>query len=59
LKIREIAIQHSVPIVEDRLLARSLYKAVQVDQMIPTEFYKAVAEIVLFLFQRRSAPRVA
>ena len=59
LKIREIAIQHSVPIVEDRLLARSLYKAVQVDRMIPPEFYKAVAEIVLFLFQRRAAPRVA
>jgi flagellar biosynthesis protein FlhB len=59
LKIREIAIQHSVPIVEDKLLARSLYKSVQVDQMIPPEFYKAVAEIVLFLFQRRAAPRVA
>ena len=54
LKIREIATQHSIPIVEDKLLARSLYKAVQVDQMIPPEFYKAVAELVLFLFQRRT-----
>jgi flagellar biosynthetic protein FlhB len=52
LKIREIAIQHSIPIIEDKLLARSLYKVVEVDKMIPPEFYKAVAEIVLFLFSR-------
>jgi flagellar biosynthetic protein FlhB len=60
LKIRKIATQHSIPIIEDKLLARSLYKAVEVDKMIPPEFYKAVAEIVFFLFQRRSgAPSVA
>lgn len=53
LKIREIAAAHSIPIVEDKLLARSLYKAVDVDKMIPPEFYKAVAEIVFFLFSRR------
>ena len=54
LKIREIAIEHSIPVIEDKLLARSLYKVVEVDKMIPPEFYKAVAEIVLFLFSRRS-----
>jgi flagellar biosynthetic protein FlhB len=60
LKIREIAAQHSIPIIEDKLLARSLYKVVEVDKMIPPEFYKAVAEIVLFLFSRRAgAPGVA
>jgi flagellar biosynthetic protein FlhB len=53
LKIREIATEHSIPIIEDKLLARSLYRAVEVDKMIPPEFYKAVAEIVFFLFQRR------
>lgn len=53
LKIREIATQHSIPIIEDKLLARSLYKVVEVDKMIPAEFYKAVAEVVFFLFQRR------
>lgn len=53
LKIREIAAAHSIPIIEDKLLARSLYKAVEVDKMIPPEFYKAVAEIVFFLFSRR------
>ncbi len=55
LKIREIATQHSIPIIEDKLLARSLYKAVEVNKMIPPEFYKAVAEIVYFLFSRRGA----
>ena len=60
LRIREIAVQHSIPVIEDKLLARSLYKAVEVDKMIPPEFYKAIAEIVFFLFSRRgSAPRHA
>jgi flagellar biosynthetic protein FlhB len=60
LKIREVAAAHSIPIIEDKLLARSLYKAVEVDRMIPPEFYKAVAEIVFFLLSRRGAePRMA
>lgn len=46
LKIREIAEQHEIAIVEDRPLARSLYDAAQVDQPIPPEFYHAVAELV-------------
>lgn len=57
LKIREIAEQHNIPVVEDKLLARSLYKAVEVDKMIPQEFYKAVAEIVFYLFSRGGAER--
>jgi flagellar biosynthetic protein FlhB len=49
LKIREVAEEHDVPVVEDKPLARSLYDSVEVDQMIPPEFYKAVAEIIHFL----------
>ena len=52
LKIREIATEHDIPIVEDRPLARSLYDAVQVDDVIPPEFYRAVAEIVHLLQQK-------
>lgn len=52
LKIRQIAEEHGVPVVEDKLLARSLYDSVEVDKMIPPEFYKAVAEIILFLMVR-------
>lgn len=59
LKIREIATRHSIPIIEDKLLARSLYKVVEVDKMIPPEFYKAIAEIVFFLFQRRDGAPAA
>ena len=54
LKIREIAIAHNIPVVEDKALARSLYKAVEVDKMIPAEFYKAVAQIVFFVLGRQA-----
>ncbi len=50
LKIREAAEQHGIPIFEDKSLARSLYESVEVDKLIPPEFYKAVAEIIFFLF---------
>ncbi len=52
LKIREIAEQHEIPVVEDKLLARSLYDKVQVDQLIPPEFYRAVANVILYLMSR-------
>jgi flagellar biosynthesis protein FlhB len=53
LRIREVAEASGVPVIEDKLLARGLYKAVEVDQMIPPEFYRAVAEVVLFLNAKR------
>jgi flagellar biosynthesis protein FlhB len=46
LKIREIAGQHNVPIVENVPLARALYATVEIDQEIPVEHYHAVAEII-------------
>jgi flagellar biosynthesis protein FlhB len=55
LKIREIAEQNQVPIVEDRPLARALYAAVSVDAPIPSEFYRAVAEIVHLIHDKRSS----
>lgn len=55
LRIREIAEDHDIPVVEDRALARSLYEVVRVDRPIPPEFYRAVAEIILFFMSRRSA----
>jgi flagellar biosynthetic protein FlhB len=53
LKIREMAEKHGIPIVEDKPLARSLYEAVDVDKLIPPQFYKAVAEIIYYLHFRR------
>ena len=55
LKIREIAMEHAIPIVEDKPLARGLYKAVALDAVIPSEFYRAVAEIVHLLQEKRSS----
>ncbi|HJU33308.1 MAG TPA: flagellar biosynthesis protein FlhB [Hyphomicrobiaceae bacterium] len=59
LKIREIAEAHGIPVIEDKPLARSLYKAVEVDKMIPPEFYKAVAEIVFYVLSRQVRTRPA
>jgi flagellar biosynthetic protein FlhB len=52
LRIRKIAEEHEIPVVEDKLLARSLYDKVEVDQLIPPEFYKAVANVILYLMSR-------
>ena len=46
LKIREIAGEHDIPIVENVPLARALYAAVEIDDEIPVEHYHAVAEII-------------
>ena len=52
LKIREIAEANDVPVIEDKLLARSMYDHVEIDQMIPPQFFKAIAEIIYFLHSR-------
>ncbi|MDN3624066.1 flagellar biosynthesis protein FlhB [Methylobacterium isbiliense] len=52
LKIREIAEANGIPVIEDKPLARSLYDSVEVDRMIPAEFYRAVAQILFYLFAR-------
>jgi len=58
LKIREIATQNAVPIVENPPLARALHATVEVEQPITPEHYKAVAEVISFVMRlRRSAPR--
>jgi flagellar biosynthetic protein FlhB len=56
LKIRRIAEEHGIPVVEDKLLARSLYDKVEVDQLIPPEFYRAVANVILYLMSRGKQP---
>jgi flagellar biosynthetic protein FlhB len=55
LKIREIAAQHSVPIVENPPLARALHATVEIDEEIPTEHYKAVAEVIGYVMKLRRA----
>ena len=50
LKIREIAEAHNIPIFEDVALARSMYKQVSVDSVIPSQFYQVVAELVRVVY---------
>ncbi len=53
LKIREIAEANGIPIFEDVALARSMYKQVSVDTVIPMQFYHAVAELVRIVYARK------
>jgi len=50
-RIREIALEHDVPIVENAPLAQALYKSVEVGQEIPAHLYRAVAEILAYLYR--------
>jgi flagellar biosynthetic protein FlhB len=51
LRIREIAKENDIPIVENIMLARTLYKTVKVGQGVPRTLYKAVAEILAFVYK--------
>ena len=55
LKIREIAEKNDIPVIEDKPLARSLYEAVEVDSMIPAEFYRTIAEIIHLIQNKKNA----
>jgi len=50
-RIRELAKDNNVPIVENPPLARALYASVDIDQTIPTEHFKAVAEVIGFVMR--------
>jgi flagellar biosynthetic protein FlhB len=50
-RIRELARQHEIPVIENPPLARTLYKMAKVGQSIPPQLYTAVAEILAFLYR--------
>ncbi|TMV54330.1 flagellar biosynthesis protein FlhB, partial [Thioclava sp. BHET1] len=52
-RIREIAAEHNIPVVENRPLARALHAAVEIDETVPVEHWQAVAEIVGYVFDLR------
>lgn len=58
-QIRQQALWHDVPVVENRPLAHALYRAVQVGQAIPPALYLAVAEILAFIFRAQSGSQNA
>lgn len=53
LRIRAIAVENTVPIVENPPLARALYQSVEVGQEIPSNFYRAIAEILAYIYKLR------
>jgi flagellar biosynthesis protein FlhB len=55
LKIREVAQEHDIPLVENRPLAQTLYKTVEIGESIPGSLFKAVAEILAFVYRAKSA----
>jgi flagellar biosynthetic protein FlhB len=54
IKIKEIAREAVVMIVENSPLARELYKLVDIDETIPPKLYKAVAEILAYVYKAKS-----
>jgi len=51
LKIKDIARENKIPIIENPALARSLYDQIDIDKEIPSEFYKAMAEIFSYVYE--------
>ncbi len=52
-RIRAVARQHGVAVIENKFVARTLYKLVEVGREIPADLYRAVAEILAFVFRAR------
>jgi flagellar biosynthetic protein FlhB len=57
LRIREIAGEHNIPLVENRPLARALYASAEIDHPIPVEHYAAVAEVISYVLKIAKARR--
>lgn len=53
LRIREVARDNEVPVVENPPLARALYALIEIDQEVPEEQYRAVAEVIGFVYRMR------
>lgn len=50
-RIKEIAVEHNIPLVEDKFLARTLYKTVEIGEEIPEKLFQAVAEILAYIYR--------
>ena len=53
LKIKEIALAHRIPVVEDRPLAQALYRSVEVGGTIPEKLFQAVAQLLAYIYRLR------
>jgi flagellar biosynthetic protein FlhB len=55
-RIREIAAEHDVTVVENKPLARALYKTVELGAVIPEDLFQAVAEVLAFVYRLKRRP---
>ncbi len=58
-RIRELAAEHGIPIVERAPLARAIYRMCDVGDAIPEQFYSAVAEILAYVYELSGKARLA
>ncbi len=54
-KIKDIAKEHDIPVVEDKTLARAIYKTTEIGDIIPPDLYQAVAEILAYVYRLKTA----
>lgn len=53
LRIREVAARHGIEIIEDKPLVHAMYKGIEINQAIPPEFYRAVANLLVYVLKKR------
>lgn len=58
-RIKEKAREHRVPLVENKPLARALFKSVEIGQDVPLELYQAVAEVLAFVYRLKAGHKVS
>ncbi|SDP23718.1 flagellar biosynthesis protein FlhB [Selenomonas ruminantium] len=58
-RIKELAAENKVPIVENKPLARALYASVEVGELVPAELYQAVAEVLAYVYRLKNRRRRA
>jgi len=56
-KIRDIAQEHAIPVLQSPMLARALYANAEIDQDIPTSLYTAVAQVLAYIYRLKAAMR--
>jgi flagellar biosynthetic protein FlhB len=52
-RIKEIALQNNIPVIEDKPLARALFKLCDIGQAVPANMYRAVAEVLAYVYRLR------